>query len=85
MEFTRRLNERERGRGDVIQQVAGLERLVVVVVVVVVRERHGGRGRAGHAVHRVVRGVRLERVALALGHGDVYSRQRLGPRQQRFV
>ncbi|KAF4790693.1 hypothetical protein TURU_138440 [Turdus rufiventris] len=58
---------------------------MVVMVVVVVRQGHGGGGGAGHAVHGVVRGVGLERVALALRHGDVDGGQSLGPRQQGLI
>lgn len=54
-----------------------------------VRDRHrGGGGRrrgAGESVHGVVGGVRLERVRLALRHGNVHGRQSLGPRQQGLI
>lgn len=56
-----------------------------MVVVVVVCEGNRGGGRARHRAHRVVGGVGLERVRLALGHRDVHGRQRLCPGQQGLI
>lgn len=85
--FVRAGHQRERRRADVLHEVGRLQVLVVVVVmvVVVVGEWHGGVGRAWHGVHRVVRGVGLERVTLTLGHGDVHGRQSFGAGQQRLI
>lgn len=69
---------RGRRRGMVVM-------VVVVMVVVVMGQRHRGRRRARHGAHSVVCGVGLERVRLALGHGDVHCRQSLGPGQERLV
>jgi len=80
-------HQRERRRADVLHEVGRLQVLVVVVVmvVVVVGEWHGGGGRAWHGVHRVVRGVGLERVTLTLGHGHVHGRQSFGAGQERLI
>ncbi len=74
-------------RADVVHDVRGLQVLVVVVVMVVVMvgQRNGGCRRAWHRAHRVVGGVGLERVRLALGHGDVHGRQSLSPGQQGLI
>ena len=77
----------ERRRREVVHDVRRLQVLVVVVVmvVVVVGQGDSGRRRAWHGAHRVVCGVGLERVRLALGHGDVHGRQSLSPGQQGLI
>ncbi|TNN74547.1 hypothetical protein EYF80_015327 [Liparis tanakae] len=74
-------------RGDVVHDVLVLLVLVVVVVmvVVVVGQWNSGVRRAWHRAHRVVGGVGLERVSLALGHGNVHGRQSLRASQQRLI
>jgi hypothetical protein len=59
--------------------------VVVVVMVVVVGQWHRGVGRAWHAVHGVVGGVRFERVRLALRHGDVHGSQSFGAGQEGLI
>lgn len=87
--LVRAAHQGEGRRVDVVHQVRWFQVLVVVMVVVVrvVRRRdgHRGRGRALHAVHRVVRGVGFERVRFALRHRHVHGRQGLGARQQGLV
>lgn len=77
----------ERRRGEVVHYVRRLQVLVVVVVMVMVVVGQGNSGcrRAWHGAHRVVCGVGLERVRLALGHGDVHGRQSLSPGQQGLI
>jgi len=80
-------HQRKGRRADVVHNVRWLQILVVVVMMVMmmVGQWNGGRRRARHRAHRVVGGVGLERVRLALGHSDVHGRQSLCAGQQSLI
>lgn len=81
-----RAHEGERWGSDMVHEVRRFQVLVVMVMVVMVMGQwHGGGRGAWHAVHGVVRGVRLEWVSLALRHRDVHGRQSFGAGQQSFI